>query len=133
MEWLKEILPDAGRVVTDGIEERYLSDTLGRLRGRAAALVFAESTEEVSGILREAHRRGVPVTPRGAGTNLVGSTVPADGGIVLDFTRMNRILELDRDTMTVTVEPGILLEDLQRYVEIILRKISVKNMMSLSR
>lgn len=92
MEWLKEILPDAGRVVTDGIEERYLSDTLGRLRGRAAALVFAESTEEVSGILREAHRRGVPVTPRGAGTNLVGSTVPADGGIVLDFTRMNRIL-----------------------------------------
>ena len=62
MEWLKEILPDAGRVVTDGIEERYLSDTLGRLRGRAAALVFAESTEEVSGILREAHRRGVPVT-----------------------------------------------------------------------
>ena len=117
MEWLKEILPDAGRVVTDGIEERYLSDTLGRLRGRAAALVFAESTEEVSGILREAHRRGVPVTPRGAGTNLVGSTVPADGGIVLDFTRMNRILELDRDTMTVTVEPGILLEDLQRYVE----------------
>ena len=57
----------------------------------------------------------------------------ADGGIVLDFTRMNRILELDRDTMTVTVEPGILLEDLQRYVEIILRKISVKNMMSLSR
>ena len=114
MEWLKEILPDAGRVVTDGIEERYLSDTLGRLRGRAAALVFAESTEEVSGIL---HRRGVPVTPRGAGTNLVGSTVPADGGIVLDFTRMNRILELDRDTMTVTVEPGILLEDLQRYVE----------------
>ena len=44
MEWLKEILPDAGRVVTDGIEERYLSDTLGRLRGRAAALVFAEST-----------------------------------------------------------------------------------------
>lgn len=117
MEWLKEILPDAGRVVTDGIEERYLSDTLGRLRGRAAALVFAESTEEVSGILREAHRRGVPVTPRGAGTNLVGSTVPADGGIVLDFTRMNRILELDRVTMTVTVEPGILLEDLQRYVE----------------
>ena len=117
MEWLKEILPDAGRVVTDGIEERYLSDTLGRLRGRAAALVFVESTEEVSGILREAHRRGVPVTPRGAGTNLVGSTVPADGGIVLDFTRMNRILELDRDTMTVTVEPGILLEDLQRYVE----------------
>lgn len=117
MEWLKEILPDAGRVVTDGIEERYLSDTLGRLRGRAAALVLVESTEEVSGVLREAHRRGVPVTPRGAGTNLVGSTVPADGGIVLDFTRMNRILELDRDTMTVTVEPGILLEDLQRYVE----------------
>ena len=117
MEWLKEIIPDSSRVVTESIDEKYLSDKLGRLKGKAAALVFVQSTEEVSRILQTAHSRGIPVTPRGAGTNLVGSTVPVDGGIILDFSLMNKLLELDRDTMTVTVEPGILLQDLQRCVE----------------
>lgn len=106
MEWLKEIIPDSSRVVTESIDEKYLSDMLGRLKGKAAALVFVQSTEEVSRILQTAHSRGIPVTPRGAGTNLVGSTVPVDGGIILDFSLMNKLLELDRDTMTVTVEPG---------------------------
>ena len=79
--------------------------------------MFARSTEEVSGVLRYADENGIPVTPRGAGTNLVGSTIPLHGGIILDVSRMNRILELDRDTMTATVEPGILLKDFQSYVE----------------
>ena len=83
----------------------------------ADALVFALSTEEVSGVLRYANENAIPVTPRGAGTNLVGSTIPLFGGIILDVSRMNRVLELDRDTMTVTVEPGMLLKDLQAYVE----------------
>ena len=77
----------------------------------------AESTEEVSAILRVCYDNNIPVTPRGAGTNLVGSTVPLEGGIILDLSRMDRVLELDEDTMTVTVEPGMLLQDLQAYVE----------------
>lgn len=59
----------------------------------------------------------IPVTPRGAGTNLVGSTVPVDGGIILDFSHMDKVLELDENTMTITVQPGLLLQDLQKYVE----------------
>nr|MCR4627916.1 FAD-binding protein [Treponema sp.] len=59
----------------------------------------------------------IPVTPRGAGTNLVGSTVPLYGGIIIDLSKMDRVLELDKETFTVTVEPGILLKDLQSYVE----------------
>lgn len=117
MKWLQEIIGDARRILTEGIEEKYLSDTLGRLRGHAAALVFVKSTDEVSKIMTYAHKHQIPVTPRGAGTNLVGSTVPADGGVILDFSLMNRVLELDADTMTVTVEPGILLRDLQTFVE----------------
>lgn len=120
MEWLcelYEIIGDRDRVVTEHIEDKYLSDTLGRLRGNAAALVFVKSTDEVSGLLKLAHKNQIPVTPRGAGTNLVGSTVPDDGGIILDLSLMNRVLELDTDTMTVTVEPGILLQDLQAFVE----------------
>lgn len=114
---LKNIIPDESRLVFDHIPPEFLSDTLGRRKGEASALVFAKSTEEVSKVLQYAHANQIPVTPRGAGTNLVGSTVPVDGGIILDLSQMNRILELDTETMTVTVEPGLLLQDLQAYVE----------------
>lgn len=114
---LKEIIPDKKRIVAHDIPEKYLSDTLGRLKGEAAALVFPQSTEEVSKILKYAHTHDIPVTPRGAGTNLVGSTVPVDGGIILDFSYMDKVLELDENTMTITVQPGLLLQDLQKYVE----------------
>ena len=114
---LRRIIKDETRLVLDDIEPKYLSDTLGRRRGRADALVFPLSTDEVSAVVRYAHDNNVPVTPRGAGTNLVGSTVPLRGGIILDFSRMTRILELDADTFTATVEPGVLLKDFQAYVE----------------
>ncbi len=115
---LRALIPDETRLRFDeDIAPEYLSDTLGRLRGKASALVFVRSTEEVSAVMKYAYARNIPVTPRGAGTNLVGSTVPLDGGIILDLSQMNRVLELDADTMTVTVEPGLLLQDLQAYVE----------------
>lgn len=114
---LREIIPDESRLVFDHIPPEFLSDTLGRRKGEASALVFVKSTEEVSKVLQYAHANKIPVTPRGAGTNLVGSTVPVDGGIILDLSQMNRILELDTETMTITVEPGLLLQDLQAYVE----------------
>lgn len=114
---VRALLGDGSRALFEGIEPKYLSDTLGRLRGTAQALVFPTSTQEVSAILQYANEQRIPVTPRGAGTNLVGSTVPVKGGIILDLSRMNRILELDRHTFTVTVEPGVLLQDLQAYVE----------------
>ena len=116
-EELLKIIADKERVITDNIEEKYLSDSLGRKKGTAKALVFPASTEEVSGVMKYAYEHNIPITPRGAGTNLVGSTVPKGEGIVLDFSNMNRILELDKETFTATVEPGAILEDFQAYVE----------------
>lgn len=114
---LEAVVLDKARVVYDNIELRYLSDILGRQRGSADALVFPLSVQEVSKILRYAYKNCIPVTPRGAGTNLVGSTIPVNGGIIMDLSRMNQIIELDRDTLTATVEPGVLLGDFQAYVE----------------
>lgn len=115
---LKKIIKDSERILTgSSIEKKYLSDNLGRRAGTAKALVFPVSTEEVSGILRYANHHGIPVTPRGTGTNLVGSTVPKGDGIVLDFSKMNHILEVDEETFTATVEPGVILSDFQSYVE----------------
>ena len=90
---LRRIIGDRERVVPGpSIDAKYLSDTLGRLKGQADALVFATSTQEVAAVMRYAWENGIAVTPRGAGTNLVGSTVPQKGGIILDLSRMNRVL-----------------------------------------
>ena len=117
MQELLNIIKDPSRVRIGGIEDKYLSDTLGRLKGTAAALVFPKSTEEVSAVMKYAYENGIPVTPRGAGTNLVGSTVPHGNGIILDFSLMNRVLEIDEDTFTAVVEPGVVLQDFQKLVE----------------
>lgn len=115
---LCRIIGDRERVVPGpSIDAKYLSDTLGRLKGQADALVFAESTQEVAAIMRYAWENGIAVTPRGAGTNLVGSTVPQKGGIILDLSRMNHVLEIDEETLTATVEAGVVLQDFQALVE----------------
>ncbi len=115
---LKNIIKDEDRIFFGSqIPEEYLADTFGRFRTEADALVFPLSTEEVSSILKFAHEHKIPVTPRGAGTNLVGSTVPLDKGIIVDMSKMNNILEIDEETMTATVEAGILLCDFQEYLK----------------
>lgn len=115
---LSSIIKDSSRVLFGKeIPQNFLSDVLGRKKGEAGALVFAENTAEVSAVLKFANENHIPVTPRGAGTNLVGSTVPQNGGIILDLSRMNRILEIDHENLTALVEPGVVLQDFQKYVE----------------
>ncbi len=75
-------------------------------------VVLPTTAEQVSQILRLANENMIPVTPRGAGTNLSGGSIPVKGGIVLCTTRMNKILEINRTTLTATVEPGVILQDL---------------------
>lgn len=116
-EQLVKIIGDEKRVITGEIEKKYLSDNLQRRIGSAKAVVFPVSTQEVSELLKYAYDNKIPVTPRGAGTNLVGSTVPRGDGIVIDVSFMDHILELDEETFTATVEPGVILQDFQEFVE----------------
>ena len=85
-------------------------------RGKPDVVVLPASTEEVSRVMALAHEEEIPVIARGSGTNLSGGTVPTKGGIVIHFSRMNRILEIDIPNRTVTVEPGIITLDLQNRV-----------------
>ena len=80
---------------------------------RPEAVVLPRTTEEVSAILRLAHQEKIPVVARGSGTNLSGGSIPARGGIVLHFSKMNRILEVDLENQRVVVEPGLFNLDLQ--------------------
>ena len=85
-------------------------------KGLPDVVVLPGSTEEVSKIMALAHTEKVPILGRGSGTNLTGGTIPVQGGIVVHFSRMNRILDLDIPNRTVTVEPGIITLDLQTEV-----------------
>ena len=81
------------------------------------AVLLPEAAEQVTDTLAYCHSRHISVTPRGAGTGLCGGCVAVAGGVVLSLERMNRLLELDEADMTVRVQPGLLLMDLnQRLV-----------------
>lgn len=99
------------------INEDYCHDEMASIHRRPEALVIPSSTQEVAAIMCYANEQLLPVTPRGQGTGLVGGAVPLYGGILLDMTAMNQILELDEENLTLTVEPGVLLMDVIKFVE----------------
>ncbi len=75
-------------------------------------VVLPTTTEQVSRIMKLASETKTPVTPRGAGTNVSGGSIPVKGGIVLATVRMNKILEINKTNFTVTVQPGVVLQDM---------------------
>lgn len=78
------------------------------------AVVFPTEHAQVEALVQACRAHKVPVIARGRGTNTTGATVPVDGGVVVSFERMNRILRLDPDNRLAVVEPGVLNGDLQR-------------------
>lgn len=80
-------------------------------------VIYPHTTEEVQAILRVANRYRIPIVSRGSGTNLCAATVPSSAGLVMVFTGMNRILEIDEKNLTATVQPGVLTNQLHQAVE----------------
>lgn len=114
---LKKIVGDDAVLVGEEISEDYGHDELGGIVSMPEVLVRATSTEQISDIMKLAYERCIPVTVRGSGTGLVGSAVALHGGILLETGKMNKILELDRENLTVTVQPGVLLMELAAFAE----------------
>jgi glycolate oxidase len=117
LEYLRSFLPENRILVGANISPDYARDELGAVESAPDVLVRPQSAEEVSKILSYANERLLPVVTRGAGTGLVGGAVAVSGGFMLETTLMNRIVELDERNMAVTVEPGVLLMDLSKYVQ----------------
>ena len=80
-------------------------------------VVFAESIEQIQEIVRIANKYKIPIICRGAGTNTVGACIAEHGGIVLNFSKMNKILEINQENMTARVQPGVIVGELQNEVE----------------
>lgn len=104
--------------VLDAAEDRMLYEyDAGVDKGLPGAVVFPATTEDVAEIVRIAVREKVSIVPRGAGTGLSGGSIARDGGIVIVFTRMNKILEIDLENQRATVQPGVVNLDLTGAVE----------------
>ncbi|BAL83405.1 putative (S)-2-hydroxy-acid oxidase [Selenomonas ruminantium subsp. lactilytica TAM6421] len=99
------------------INEEYSHDELASEKSYPTLVARVTSTEEVSKLMAYANEHHIAVTPRGAGTGLVGASVAVEHGIMIDTTLMNHVLELDEENLTLTVEPGVLLMELRNYVE----------------
>jgi glycolate oxidase len=101
----------------DNINEEYSHDELSSEKSYPDIVVRVQSAQEVSKLMAYASEHNIAVTPRGAGTGLVGASVAVEHGLMIDMTLMNHILELDEENLTLTVEPGVLLMEIAAYVE----------------
>jgi glycolate oxidase len=93
----------------------YSYDGTG-LEYQPAAVAFPASATEVAAIMRLASATPFPVVPRGAGTGMTGGALPVAGGLVLAMSRLDRILQIDRENQVAVVEPGVITGRLQAEV-----------------
>jgi len=84
---------------------------------RPDLVLFPVNTDEVSAIMRIADRERIPVTPRGAGTNVAGESIPLQGGVVVCLTKMDKIVALSPQDLTATVQPGVVNMELQKAAD----------------
>ncbi|MCH7661885.1 MAG: FAD-binding oxidoreductase [Euryarchaeota archaeon] len=103
----------------DSDRENHAGDWGAESRGTGVlpdAVVWPESVRDVSRVLEAATEQGIPVTPYAAGTGLEGNAVPARGGISMDLTRMDSVIEYRPDDFQITVGPGIIGSAVEEYV-----------------
>ncbi|KAJ1458641.1 hypothetical protein M885DRAFT_513170 [Pelagophyceae sp. CCMP2097] len=105
-------------VLTDGDAlARYNRDWMGKWIGNSSVVLRPRSTAEVSQILRHCNDRKIAVVPQGGNTGLVGGSVPVHDEVVLSLTLMNEIEALDADSGVVTLQAGVILEQLEAFLQ----------------
>ncbi|MFO0773384.1 MAG: FAD-binding and (Fe-S)-binding domain-containing protein [Nitrospiraceae bacterium] len=104
----------ADRVLDDGPARTAYAVDASLYRLEPTAIVLAESEADIQSTIDYAVPRGIPLTPRAAGTNLTGSAVGS--GIILDVSRMNRLLSVDREAARAVIQPGIVLNELNKQL-----------------
>jgi len=119
IEQIKKIVSEKN-VLTD-LEERYVyaldATNKQNIENLPDVVVFVEIVEHVQQIIKLAYEKEIPVIARGAGTNLVGACITVKGGIVLNFSKMNKILEINQENLNARVQPGLVVGKLQEEVE----------------
>ena len=106
------------RLLTDPVDrEAHRRDETAYLpAGMPLAVALPDDTAQVVELVRLCGEHDVPIVPRGAGTGLSGGSAGIEGALTIAFTRMNRVLEIDRENLTVTTQPGVVNADLKAAV-----------------
>lgn len=121
IDWLTEHFP--GRVSTDLMERKIYSHDVGEMpplikpligNAVADAVVQPKDEAEVIALIQWARQNGIPLTPRAKATSGYGGVLPIHGGIIATTWHMRRLLAIDKEKLTATVEPGMVWEDLER-------------------
>jgi FAD/FMN-containing dehydrogenase len=120
MDLTKELAEIAGTesVATDdsNLENYSVDQNLIKTR-KPSCVVYVKNTEEVRDVVRYANKSCIPVTPRSSLVRFYGASVPSQGGILMDLSRMNRILAVDEPDLMVKIEPGVTWAQLQKELE----------------
>jgi D-lactate dehydrogenase (cytochrome) len=112
---LRDALGDASRISTgDSDRDLHSEDMTFHAARRPDLVVYPTSTDDVAGVLALADAERIPVTPFGLGSSLEGHVIPVAGGISLDLSRMSRILAVEPENLTATVQPGVPRSSLER-------------------
>ncbi|MFL2133093.1 FAD-binding oxidoreductase [Desemzia sp. FAM 24101] len=115
---LTKIISDTDRLfVGEAIPEDYIYDEYAGETGAIYAVALPVTKSEVIQLVKFANHVDIPIIARGAGTGLSGATAPVKGELIIDVHLMNKIIGLDEETMTLTVEPGVLLGEIQEFIE----------------
>ncbi len=114
---LRKVLGKRGILDSPADLVSYSYDATTDWQAMPELVLLPETKEQVSEIMKIAHENEIPVTVRGAGTNVSGGSIPISNGIVLCTTRMNRILKLDKDNLYVHVEAGVVLNNLYEFLK----------------
>ncbi|TET59827.1 FAD-binding oxidoreductase, partial [Candidatus Aerophobetes bacterium] len=104
-------------LVDPDLLEKYSHDEVPGLKAEPEVVVRATTVHQISKLMNFANEKKIPVTPRGAGYGLSGGAVPIYGGIVLSLEKMDRILEIDKKNLMITVEPGVITGKIHEAVE----------------
>ncbi|AGK52803.1 glycolate oxidase subunit GlcD [Bacillus sp. 1NLA3E] len=95
----------------------YSYDSTPNRQAMPDAVVSPRNTKEVSEIVKICNAHSIPIYARGTGTNLCGDCTPTQGGIVMLFKHMNKIIDFDLENLTITVQPGVITMDIIKTVE----------------
>jgi glycolate oxidase len=114
---IQAALPDL-RLLEETVDrESYRNDETAYLKaGLPLAVALPTSTEEVAALVRLAAEHRIPIVPRGAGSGLSGGAAGIEGGLTIALTKMDKVLEIDRENLVVVTQPGILNADLKKRV-----------------
>ncbi|PYZ95615.1 2-hydroxy-acid oxidase [Alteribacter lacisalsi] len=117
LEELKGVLRDDQVSVNETVLAQHSKDESYHKESLPDIVVFPESTEQVSEIIKVADRTSTPVIPFGLGTSLEGHVIPYDKGITVDFSQMNKVLEIREKDFLVKVQPGVTRSQLNKELK----------------